>query len=118
MPFVDPGDDRHQFYRADMQFAEMRQDRRVRQRSHRAAHGLGNVGMQQREGTDVDFVNQPSAFKNRGLCCQRLLRLRHDRARHDGGSIRTEARQCPVLHKASIQLARIRIDQQLGRIEP
>ncbi len=118
VPLVDPRHDGHQFHRADMQFLEMGDDRRMRQRRHRAADRGRNVGMQQGEAAHIDLVDQAAAPKHRRRQRHLWQGRRHQRARHDVRGIRPIGPQARIPLKTPIQSHRIGIDQQFGRIKP
>ena len=118
MPLVDPGDNRHEFDRADVQPLEMRDHGRVRERGDRPPLGFGNIGMPQSEPTHVDFVNQPAAREAGRRVRHFGERARHNRARDDRSGIDAKLREARILREATIEFHRVGIDQQLGRIEP
>lgn len=116
--FVEPGDDRHQLDRGDMQFLEVGKHGGMRQRRYGAALRLGHIGVQQRERADIDLVDQPASGEDRRLLRHLWQGCRHDRAGDEGGGIRPIDRQRGVEGETAIELDRAWIDQQLGRVEP
>ena len=118
MALVDPGDDRHQFDGVDAQFLQMGDHRRVRQGRDRTALGGGHIGVAGGEALDVDFVDQAAGLEQRRLRGEIGLARGDDRARDDVGGVIAKGRKARAVGEAAVEVGGVRIDQQLGRIEP
>ena len=65
MPFIDPGDNRHQFDGTDAQFVQMGDDGGMRQRRDRSAQIWRDVGMLQGEAAHIQFIDQSARLEDR-----------------------------------------------------
>ena len=111
--------DRQQLDGGDAERAQVLDDRRVGEPRVRPAQVLGDVGVQCREALDVQLVDDGGVpgHVRPGVVTPRERVVGQHRARHAGGGVRTRAGiDARIVDEIALDGARVRIDEQLGRI--